>query len=192
MSSNELDDHVVLSLLQEGGAKRQQGIRILYERYAPKFTWYFRKNKIAESYIEDVTQETFINIIRGCGHFRFESNVSVWLWTIARNTQTSYFRSEARKAVHYAIDVDNAETPPDLSSSTIPGDSLEECVHEVLRRFSNHDESRANALKLVAIEGWSMAELSAFLGRTTGATREYISQCRKHLRPFLELCRDYL
>jgi hypothetical protein len=39
---------------------------------------------------------------------------------------------------------------------------------------------------------WSIAEVAELLERNPGATREYLSQCRKLLRPFLEPCRALL
>ena len=53
-------------------------------------------------------------------------------------------------------------------------------------------EEQAQALTLIAFYGWDIEEISRFLGRTQGATREYLSQSRKKLRPFLEPCHEYL
>jgi hypothetical protein len=34
-----------------------------------------------------------------------------------------------------------------------------------------------------------IAQIAGALGRSAAATREYLSQCRKKLRPFIEHCR---
>ena len=41
---------------------------------------------------EELTQEVFLRVYRALAQFRFESAFSTWLYTIARNTATSYFR----------------------------------------------------------------------------------------------------
>lgn len=58
--------------------------------------------------------------------------------------------------------------------------------------FARRFPERAEALRRVALDGWSIAEAAAFLNRTNAATREYLSQCRKKLKEFLEPCRELL
>jgi hypothetical protein len=38
----------------------------------------------------------------------------------------------------------------------------------------------------------SIREIAGILERSEGATREYLSQCRKKLEPFLQVCRELL
>lgn len=41
---------------------------------------------------EDLCQDTYLNIWRGCGEFRSESLVSTWVYRVTFNTCVSYFR----------------------------------------------------------------------------------------------------
>ena len=67
-----------------------------------------------------------------------------------------------------------------------------ECVKIAKIAFEKDHPERAKAIELSAIEGWTIKELAVFLDRSEGATREYLSQCRKFLKPYTEPCREYL
>ena len=84
---------------------------------------------------------------------------------------------------------------PTESNPANPGvtiDSAEDCVQQALSLFAKEHSDRARVLSLAAIEGWDTKEVAAFIGRTLGATREYISQCRKYFSKYLEPCQEYL
>jgi DNA-directed RNA polymerase specialized sigma24 family protein len=50
---------------------------------------------------------------------------------------------------------------------------------------------RAYALTL-QMEGASIAEISERLGRSLAAAKEYLSQCRKKVQPFVAHCTELL
>ena len=71
------------------------------------------------------------------------------------------------------------------------GATLEDCVEGGVLAFAEEYPDRQHAL-LLHIQGASIEEISAKIGRTPGATREFLSQCRKKLEPFLRCCREYI
>lgn len=180
-----------MEAIARGGQARSHGVKWLYEQYRPKFRLYFLKNRVPESEAEDVVQDTFVNIVRFCADFRSEADVAVWMWKVARNAMISHFRKVGRKPV--LVDVDSHEAGrSDATHTRDDVGGLDECVRNAFARFSAQEPERASALRLVAIEGWSSKELAAHLERSPGATREYVSQCRKVFRPFVQPCHEYL
>ncbi len=191
--STALTDTECLEQIIKGGTARQRGVAELYHRYARKFAGYFSRHNVPREHVEDVVQDTFVKIVRSCESFRGESELGAWLWRIAKNCMVDYFRKQ-RPADAYEEDIHGGEASL-AHSPARPGktvDSLEDCVQWALERFAKVDAERTEILRLAAIEGWSTAEVAHFIGRTLGATREYISQCRKHFQKYLEPCRDYL
>jgi RNA polymerase sigma factor (sigma-70 family) len=194
-----VDDTICLAHIRQGGERRHEAVRVLYGRYAPRFRRYFRKNRVPVDCIEDLVQDVFVNIVKACEQFRSESALSVWLWKIARNHLSSYFRR-----VRPEVPLEEDDPPEDdfdsltlqqrqaLVSEQAAGHSIEDCVRKAFAAFEKDCPDRAHVLSLVAIEEWEIADVAELLGRTAGATREYISQCRKRFRPYLETCRDYL
>ncbi|NWF35141.1 RNA polymerase sigma factor [Mariprofundus sp. KV] len=183
------DEELCLNKIRKGGIDREEGISELFELYSLPFKRYFIKHRLSAADADDLVQESFINIVRYCSTFRNECEIRIWLWKIARNCMLTFFRKQ--KAPHEEID-GYSETIPDPKTCVDPGPTLEDCVKRAFLRFSEQDHERAEMLTLATIQGWTTKELAELLGRSLGATREYISQCRKHFKPFLDVCRDYI
>ena len=74
---------------------------------------------------------------------------------------------------------------------TRPAKSVDDCVTKGLAKFASKDPERAYALELV-IEGVDGKEIADRLGRTETATRQYLTQSRKHIAPFIQDCLQLL
>jgi RNA polymerase sigma factor (sigma-70 family) len=70
-------------------------------------------------------------------------------------------------------------------------DSVDECFGRGMDAFIAQMPERGLALNL-QLDGASVSKIAAQLGRTVAATKEYLSQCRKHLQPFIANCTDLL
>jgi DNA-directed RNA polymerase specialized sigma24 family protein len=69
------------------------------------------------------------------------------------------------------------------------GQSVAECVASGFEIFASVEPDRAHALGM-QMDGHSISEIADFIGRTVAATKEYLCQCRKKIKPFIEKCRD--
>lgn len=192
IASSIRDDADCLEMIARGGAARRAAVNWLYNEYQPRFRLYFLKNRVPEAEAEDVVQDTFVSIVRFIDKFRSESDVAVWLWKVARNCLIDHVRRSGRKPHLVDVDLMEAQATEASGQKNDPGGGLDECVGSAFQAFSERDPERASALRLVAIEGWSGKEIAEYLGRTPGAAREYLSQCRKFFKPFLAPCQDYL
>jgi RNA polymerase sigma-70 factor (ECF subfamily) len=185
-----------LGKIVQGGALRRDGVAKLYASFARPFQGFFMRNRMSREVAEDLVQDTFVQIVRACDQFRGDCPLEAWLWRIARNTLISHVRKVKPGANDTSLDDDDfahaLEGDPALQTPAPQHEGLEECVDRAFETFASVHPERAESLTLATVEGWSMNDIAAFLGRSPGATREYVSQCRKLLRPFLEHCRDYL
>lgn len=188
-----MDEASCLITLRQGGRPALAAISWLYRQFAARIRSYFLKHRLSEEQAQDCTQDVFVNLMRGCESFRGEVPISVWIWTIARNRLMDHYRRQTK-----TVSLDDDESPMMLDTEeglAVEGgfsDGLQDCVHAAFEAFSREHPERAHVLYLVAWEEQAIESIAHFLGRTLGATREYISQCRKRLRPYLERCRDYL
>jgi RNA polymerase sigma factor (sigma-70 family) len=186
-------DRASLSKIQAGGRGVGLGTTELYESYRRPFLAYFQRNSMDLAQSEDLLQEVFINVVRRAGEFRSESSVSTWLWTIARNKLIDHTRSRrpevnlddegwaaVENSLAHKLDEDTAHH------------SLDECVSKAFQIFASQAPDRAEALRRLTLDGWSIEQVAAFIGRTPGATREYLSQCRKKFKSFLEPCKEFI
>jgi len=174
----------------QGDQHAEDTISELYLLFHLKFRNHFMgRYRLTREIAEDVVQETFVNIFKGCNTFRGDCHFSAWLWKVARNTALGYLRKESKSKNVFA-DVEHAEDH--YESPTQHFESLEDCTHFAFKEFEQFEPERAETVRLTAIEGWSMEEIAEYNDRNLGATREYVSQCRKRFKRFLDDCVDYI
>jgi RNA polymerase sigma-70 factor (ECF subfamily) len=177
--------------IRRGGEQRTEAISRLYRAWAHRFLAYFQNHRVPHNDAEDLVQEVFVSVVRHCQKFRGDSRIEAWIWKIARNCLIDYFR---RARPEEPVDEDDlirlAGSDSHLDRNTSEG--LENCVSVAFAEFAQAHPDRAEVLRLVAFDGWDVGEISVMLNRTLGATREYLSQCRKKLQVFLEPCKQYL
>lgn len=184
-----------LRLLCSGGPAAERGLKGLFDLYAARIKGFFRRQGCSDEDSADLLQETFVKVVRASSSFRFDCQVSSWIWSIARNCLNDRWRSRRDTAsLDEMKETDGDAWELSLGSSEPQHELLEmkNCVRQAFAIFAERYPDSAQATVLAAVEGWTMDELAHSLGRTVGATREFVSQCRKKLRPYLERCRELL
>jgi RNA polymerase sigma-70 factor (ECF subfamily) len=188
-----MTDQDALDHIRRGGRDRVEGISHLYRAYARRFEGYFRKHRVTPQQAEELVQDVFESIVRHCDGFRGGTRVDAWMWAIVRNALVDHVR---RQRPETAMEPEDLEALVDEVSSDAAalagGSDLRDCVRDGLRRFAQAYPDRAEILTRIAVDGWSNEDVAIAIGRTAGATREYLSQCRKKVRPYLEPCWELL
>jgi RNA polymerase sigma-70 factor (ECF subfamily) len=164
-------------------------LEALYRSHGKKVAWYFRRCGVEEAVARELTQETFVNALKGLQQFQGNSKLSTWLWTIARNVLLAHLRSAKPGPTEH----DDTSVDPDSLSN---GESARlnlicDCVRRGFAAFSVDHPERAEVVYLAVVEGWTREELAAHLGRSLHAATEYLSQCKARLRPYIEGCDEH-
>jgi RNA polymerase sigma-70 factor (ECF subfamily) len=143
----------------------------------------------------DLVQDTFIKVWRRCATFRGDSELLPWIKTILRHTAIERLRQGTREVPmedHAGLTAEAAERIIELSREGNPTPEQETRRHELAEhfrqgwaRFERDDPIRANVMAWVVDDGLAIEDVAALLGRTPGATREFVSQCRKRARVYL-------
>jgi RNA polymerase sigma-70 factor (ECF subfamily) len=143
----------------------------------------------------DLVQDTFIKVWQRCALFRGDSELLPWIEAILRHGVLDHLRKANREVPFDAEDGMNAELSArvaELSSLEIarPDDELRraqiaQCFQRCWRRFEEEAPRHAAVIAWIATDGLSHEAVAELLGRTPGATREFISQCRKRARVYL-------
>lgn len=181
-----MDEETCFQHLRQGGPQAEAAVAVLYQRYRRPFvTYLMRSFRFPESLAEDVTQDAFVHLVRHLhNHGTVPPDVEggrPWLWTIVRNAA----RDKLRQADYRYMTLESIsyEADPILSIEATT------CVQRAWRAFAADHPERADALGRAVVEGWTTAELADALHKNLGATREYVSQCRKLWRGYWErLC----
>lgn len=180
---------------REGGVAIEQALRLLDRSYyRVLFRDSLRGLNDPES-ARDLVQETFIKVWLRCATFQGDSELLPWVKSILRHGLLDRLRRPSGEVALDTSDEPNPETQrriTELSEDTIPRpDSeaaraqLDECFQRCWRRFESASPSHALVMTWIVEDGLSHEEIGELLGRTPGATREFISQCRKRARAHL-------
>ena len=154
----------------------------------------FRGEGAAAAWMWQIARNCLMNHFRRVGARPTHLSVSgddEWQRILEGGGATRRVVEDARAEEHGS---EESALPPDLapdvgrvSESPLAGGSIDECVSEGLARFRETAPDRVHALEL-QMDGSSIEEIAAVIGRTPGAAKEFLSQSRKKLGPFIAHC----
>jgi len=190
----DLNAHSFMQACREGGRlieswlrvfDRQHGAMLYREAAAALRSWHAA---------EDVVQEGMVKVWQRCATFKGPNDPLAWIRQIVRNTLIDAVRARPPEQPLHDDDgelTQEAQSAVNRLSASIatPDEALRS--HEVERvfrrcfdRFAAAHPEHALVLRWVVEDGLDNAAVEQLLDRTPGATREFISQCRKKARPF--------
>jgi RNA polymerase sigma factor (sigma-70 family) len=191
-----LTEDEIIKLIRTGGKAMDAGVNALYQNAAQPMLRFFVFKGVTGDDAKDILQETFVKIVRSAASFSGDGTAKAWIWQIARNCVTDHQRKQGSLA-NYETAVNDEqwqsleETTADTTASYGTIGSVDECVSSGLQNFSRIEPERAMVLML-QMDGLSIEEIGIRIGRTTAATKEYLSQCKKKIQPFIVHCIDLL
>ena len=190
-----MTEEEVLLLIRAGGKAQNAGVGHLYTAYASVLMRFFVQRGASGDEAQDVLQVTFMKIVGGIDSWSGDGPARAWIWQIARNCLSDHFRKDVQlRGVEVAVNDENwerlVETVPS-SDATAKPQSVDECVASGMETFLTQEPERALALEL-QMDGFSIEEIGLQIGRTVAATKEFLSQCRKKLKPYVAHCQDLL
>jgi RNA polymerase sigma-70 factor (ECF subfamily) len=173
----------------------ERALRLLDRSYFPiLFRESLRGLRDSDS-ARDLVQETFIKVWLRCATFHGDSELLPWIKSILRHGLLDRLRRDQRETLFDASDGLDSEVQrrvAELSEETVPRPDdaarraqLNDCFKRCWERFEAAAPSHALVMSWIVEDGLSHEEVAELLGRTPGATREFISQCRKRARVHL-------
>lgn len=185
----------IIKLIRTGGKAMDAGVKALYETKAQAMLRFFVNKGTSGDEAKDILQETFIKIVRSADSYNGLGEAKSWIWQIARNCLTDNQRKQGSRAKHETEMNDDqwetlGETTPDPNAtSCYDSGAVDECVRAGLEKFNRHEPERAFVLML-QMDGLRIAEIGHRIGRTMAATKEYLSQCKKKIQPYIAHCTE--
>jgi RNA polymerase sigma factor (sigma-70 family) len=190
-----LDKTVFMLACREGGPAIERALRELDRSY---FAVLYRDGMRAlrdPDAARDLVQETFIKVWQRCATFRGDSELLRWITVILRHGAIQRLRQpvhevpmedheglteDASRRI-YEISVERNPTPEELARRQEQAAKF----RSGWQRFQKEDPLHASVMTWVVEDGLSTDDIAHLLERTPGATREFISQCRKAARRYL-------
>lgn len=190
-----MDKNEFMRACREGGAAIEKALRALDRSFfVPLYARSLRSLRDAEL-ARDVVQETFIKVWRRCATFQGDSELLPWIEAILRHAILDRLRRPDREVPFEEGEDMSAEVAArlaELSRNEVPTpdddarrEQLAECFQRCWDRFERAAPSHAAVIAWIVEDGLRNEDIAALLGRSPGATREFISQCRKRAREHL-------
>jgi len=190
-----MDKRHFIQACREGGSGFEKALRTLQRDYGSAL---LREASLSLGDVEtarDLAQDTLIKVWQRCAQFRGDSELYPWLKRILRHAVIDKLRARPNEQpladdqgqpfieveVALRAAAGRAAATPEQS---VAADELERVYRECLARFAKDHPMPANVIRWIAEDDLTHAEIAALLGRAPGATREYISQCRKKARAY--------
>lgn len=173
-------------------------VNALFQRYRKPLLRFCGATGLQAADAEEVVQDAFVKMVRNASSFRGDAKVSTWLHQITRNLCIDRLRQNRPELQlddeAWAVIEDQCVAQPEQTEFASHGvrHNLHECFDRAFETFRRQHPAAAQAISGVVHMGWGISELAQALDRTEGATREYLSQCRKKLKAFVEPCQKFL
>ncbi len=124
--------------------------------------------------LDELYQETIINLWKGYVHFREESKVSTWIYRIAMNTCISYFRKSASRPQTIPISFD--------LEKTMSSDKIENYYLQELYRMISKLGKMERALILLWLDERSYQEIAQILGISLSNVGVQLNRVKEKLK----------
>lgn len=171
-----MDEAGLIRQAQNGGKQAFSELIAFYYPYVSKFLLGLSRD---EQLTQDLTQETFVRLIRGIERFQLDGDArfSTYVLTISKRLYIDYLRRERQVFVDF-------DTQINLPS----GCNVEEMAMtrlEARRAFdllSTLPEPQAQAIRLKYLEQMTLEEIALRLGSSTGTVKSRIHNGMVKLR----------
>jgi DNA-directed RNA polymerase specialized sigma24 family protein len=187
-----------VAALAEGGARAEHAGRLLIRCYRPLLRARFFSKGVAAQDIDDLIADVLTSIVANAGQVREPSRFDAWVYAIASNVLNQHWTSKGRardmlqppaSADGHA---DGAVDEPENVLDQVVDEGLSDpatalCLQGQLEAFRDKHPHRHACIELLVL-GYDAREIAAQLGRTYGATRQFISQCCAVVMQFLSPC----
>ena len=181
-----------------GGQRQEMALRALYKKGAA-FRRHFLFRGASPQDASDLLQEVIIKIFKNAGGYRGsggygDGSANAWMWAIVRSCLQNYFRTRKKDplpvdepAIDSDINEEGIEQSEDIGQISHSPQSVDECVAIGLENFAAKEPDRVRVLEM-QLDGMKISSIARLIGRTEGGTKEYLSQCKKKLAPYIAHC----
>jgi RNA polymerase sigma-70 factor (ECF subfamily) len=154
-------------VIQRAQRKDVAAVSEIYARYATSILRFLYARVNERELAQDLTQEVFIRVIKSIGGFEYrdEKSFLAWLYTIAGNILTSYYRRHNNAATP----LDNPAHLQHVHNSDEVGQLHERLALEEAMRQLTEEQQRILSLRFFA--DMSNGEIAKALNRSEGSIK---------------------
>ncbi len=201
------------NILETGGkAGRVVDIKLstekVWEDFSSSLRAFIGRRVSNRSHVEDILQDIFVKIHKSISSIEDEAKLRSWVYQIARNTITDYYRKNRIKteeliADHFPAFIEEerfsenqsedslrnqSENQSDISTEILSENPNQEIASGLRNMIGQLPEKYAHALLMVEFEGVAQTELAERLGISVSGAKSRVQRGRQMLRDILMRC----
>ncbi len=167
---SEGDRTRLIALVELARKGDTEAFGLLYDHYQGSVYRFLYYRTRSATLAEDLTSETFFRALRSMTGFRWQGkDFGAWLMTIARNLATDHFKAGRTRLEMATEDMGQHDDSTEGPESAVLASLTNEVLLESLAKLP--DEQR-DCLVMRFLQGMSIAETAAVLGRSDGAVKQ--------------------
>jgi RNA polymerase sigma-70 factor, ECF subfamily len=161
-----------------------RAFEVLFQRYARSIHGYLSRLTGSPAAAEDLSQQTFLSLVRARGRYQPGARFKPWLYTIATNAARDWQRRKRPEDL-----TDEGELPLGVASEAplLRDAGLEHAVHRALAQLP---EGQRIPILMHRFEGLGFAEIAEVLGLTESAVKVRAHRGYARLRELLASLRE--
>ena len=160
----------LIALVDLAKAGDADAFGLLYDHYQPSVYrfLYYRVGSVVVA--EDLTSETFFRALRSMSSFTWQGkDFGAWLMTIARNLTMDHFKSSKTRLEMTTEDMSPHDSTTESPESAVLAHLTNEALMAALKELPTEQQE---CLIMRFLQGLSIAETAAALGRSDGAVKQ--------------------
>ena len=182
MTINEVTERVEVVDILAAKKGDEEAILRLLDRYEPLLAHTLRRFSDNEAVLQDLRQETYLEIYRSLPGLKYEEAFPCWMRQLALRVGYRHWSGQAKEARAKSAYMELLEQCTPLPSRFADGEDLDH-IKTLLARMETQDRS---ILEMRYLEGVKTAEIASYLGWSPTRVRVRIHRALKRLRDLYE------
>ncbi len=167
---SDAERHRLIALVELARQGDTEAFGLLYDHYNGAVHRFLYYRTHSRSLAEDLTSETFFRALRAMAGFRWQGkDFGAWLMTIARNLAADHFKAGNTRLELTTEDMGLHDAPAEGPESEVLAGLTNEILLQSVAKLP--DEQR-DCVVMRFLQGMSIAEAAAVLGRSEGAVKQ--------------------
>lgn len=173
------EDWQILIQISKGNAK---SFALLFGKYQNLVYGYCMKMLKNKQKCEDITQETWLRVVKNANNYKPTASVKSWLMSIARNLVIDDFRA-SKKWIELSDESWNSieDSQSDLESLF----STQQQNQQLQAAFTELPENQRVILSMILIEELNQSEVATKLNTSVGAVKAALFRARENLKKMM-------
>ncbi len=148
----------------------------LYQRHKDALCTFLYRSYPRPAIVEELAQDAWFAVIDGAREFRADARFRTWLYQIARNRLTDFWRRKDNN--HSALETDHAPL------TDAGADEKKELARELMAAIGSLPGEQRDAL-LLQEQGFSLRDIAKITGELEETVKSRLRYARKQLRRIL-------